>query len=86
MNTKPEHYPSTANSGIADAGAFRIGGSSLVHQPTRFPDGNKVVARCGAYGWATERDARLATWADSRITCPHCLRLNAATARPPVSQ
>lgn len=70
----PRNYPSTANSGIADACAFRVGDSSLVHLPARFPDGNKVIARCGVYGWAAERDARLASWADSLITCARCAR------------
>lgn len=70
----PEHYPRTANSGIADAGAFRIGSSSTVHRPARFPDGNKVVAACGQYGWAAERDARLVSWADALPDCPRCAR------------
>lgn len=68
----PAHYPRTANSGIADARAFRIGGSSIVHRPGRFPDGNKVVAACGQYGWATERESRLAHWADAFPACPRC--------------
>lgn len=70
----PAHYPSTANSGIADARAFRVGDSSLVHEPGRFPDGNKVVAVCGVYGWATERDSRIASWADADITCKRCTK------------
>lgn len=74
LNPRPDHYPRTANSGIADAGAFRIGHSLTVHRPARFPDANKVVAACGQYGWATERDARIATWADSEITCERCAR------------
>lgn len=69
----PRGYPCTANSGIHDAQAFRVGASELVHAPGRYPDANKVVARCGVYGWVVERDGyREATWADSLITCPRC--------------
>jgi len=69
---RPVHYPRTANSGIADARAFRVGNSLTVHQPARFPDGNKVVATCGVYGWATERDSRIASWADAHVDCKRC--------------
>jgi hypothetical protein len=72
IDPRPAGYPRTANSGIADARAFRIGASRLVHRPARFPDANKVVAACGAYGWAVERDARIASWANSLITCTRC--------------
>jgi hypothetical protein len=71
---RPAHYPMTANSGISDAEAFRVGNSQTVHRPARFPDGNKVVAVCGVYGWATERDSRIATWADAVVDCDRCNR------------
>lgn len=70
---RPTDYPMTANSGIYDAQAFRIGHSRTVHSPARYPDANKVIARCGAYGWATERDSRIASWANGEITCARCI-------------
>jgi hypothetical protein len=73
MTVRPAHYPMTANSGIADAEAFSVGDSTVVHRPGRFPDGNKVVARCGVYGWAVERDSRIAYWRNAHVDCPRCL-------------
>lgn len=70
--TTPNGYPSTSNSGIYDAQAFTVGAGTLVHRPAHYPDGRTVVAACGVYGYATETDSRLATWADSYITCPRC--------------
>jgi hypothetical protein len=69
---KPKGYPMTANSGIHDAQAFRIGNSRLVHKPGRYPDANKVVAVCGQYGWVVERDARIASWANAVPDCKRC--------------
>ena len=80
MTARPAHYPMTANSGIADAERFSFNtvpeDGGKMHIPARFPDGNKVVAKCGAYGWATERDARLIHWASGDLAgeydCPTC--------------
>lgn len=72
-NTRPQFYPQTANSGIYDSQAFSVGDSTLVHTPAHFPDGLKVIGKCGVYAWAAERDARLATWRDSEVNCPNCL-------------
>lgn len=73
---KPCCYPMNDSAGIYDAQAFRIGHSETVHSPYRYPDGNKVVARCGAWGRASETDIRLASWADSEITCERCKALS----------
>ena len=73
---KPRFYPDTANSGIYDAQAFTVGKGTTVHKPARFPDGNKVTARCGVYAWVCERETRLAHWADgyssSQTVCKAC--------------
>lgn len=74
---RPDGYPNTVNSGIYDAQAFRIGDASgLVHKPYLYPNGNKVVARCGQYGYVVQSDGfRTASWADSDVTCNNCKRL-----------
>lgn len=72
----PKHYPMTANSGIADANAFTIGERNVIHIPASFPDGNKVTALCGTYGYATERDSRIAHWSsgyvETDVECTTC--------------
>ena len=73
--SRPAHYPMAPNSGIADAEAFRVGNSLTVHSPGRFPDANKVIAKCGVYGWVCEHDGhRLATWANAYPDCERCNR------------
>lgn len=73
VQSSPQHYPMTANSGIYDAQAFSVGKSDTVHNPANFPDGNKVIAKCGVYGWVCEHDGyRLAEWRDSLVTCERC--------------
>lgn len=72
MTNKPKNYPNTANSGIYDAQAFSVGDSEIVHAPNHYPDGNKIVAKCGVYGFATERPSRITTWRNSNITCQRC--------------
>lgn len=76
MKTREEPccYPNNLSAGIHDAQAFWVGlKSTLVHIPYRYPDGNKVVARCGVWGRAGETDSRLAMWSDQDPNCPRCL-------------
>lgn len=70
---RPQFYPQTANSAIYDSQAFSVGDSTLVHTPADFPDGLKIIASCGVYAWAAERDSRVACWRDSEVNCPNCL-------------
>lgn len=70
----PAHYPRTPNSGIADARAFRVGKSPTIHQPNRFPNALKVIAKCGVYGYAAESESRITTWAADAPDCARCAR------------
>jgi hypothetical protein len=78
MVNRPEHYPHTANSGIADAERFVFDSDSSgrMHVPARYPDGLKVTAKCGAYGYA-ETGARGIHWASGYLPeqheCAACL-------------
>lgn len=72
-NLTPPDYPMSAVADIYDAQAFSIGDNILVHEPAHYPNANKVVASCGAYGYGTERPARIAEWRDHSVTCPRCL-------------
>lgn len=63
--------PSWASAGIADARAFRVGNSSLVHEPTHYMP-NLVRGRCGVVAKIVETDEPRASWADSLPTCPTC--------------
>lgn len=58
--------------GIYDAQAFRIGNSETIHEPAHYPTTNMVVAKCGVYGYAVERDSRIADWADELPNCEKC--------------
>lgn len=60
-----------ASAGIVDARAFRVGESEIVHAP-KIARPNQVVGFCGVTATVTERDSRLASWADSHITCETC--------------
>lgn len=75
MTTKNLSVPSNAPiAGIYDAQAFSVGNSEIVHEPHHFPTTNKVVAYCGVYGYAIERDARIVE--ASLLEVPNCPRCN----------
>ena len=62
---------SWATAGIVDARAFRVGNGALVHAPTHARP-NLIRGACGITAHVVERDGRLASWANSLITCPAC--------------
>lgn len=58
--------------GIYDAQAFRVGNSETIHYPHHYPTTNMVVAYCGVYGYAVERESRIAEWAYDYPNCDRC--------------
>lgn len=58
--------------GVYDAQAFTVGNSDIVHEPAHYPTANMVVAKCGVYAYAVERDSRIAHWADAEVDCANC--------------
>lgn len=74
----PQHYPNTPSSAIADARRFTFDtvGAGKMHIPARFPDGSKVTALCGTYGFAGESESRGIHWASGYLAgefdCPAC--------------
>ena len=82
MADKPTHYPNTLNSGIFDAGAFRFDSvnsdnGGKMHLIKSFPDGARVVAKCGTFGNAGADTNRGIHWASGYgaedYYCPTCL-------------
>lgn len=59
------------SAGIVDARSFRVGDSDKVHALSHASP-NKVRGVCGVVAHVSERDSRLASWADAFPDCHTC--------------
>lgn len=74
VDVRPLHSgvpASWRSAGIVDARAFRIGNAETVHGLSHASP-NKVRGLCGVIAHVSERDSRLASWADAFPNCPTC--------------
>lgn len=67
------YHSSWPSAAIGDARAFRVGDSDKVHRPASLAP-NMVTSVCGIWAAVVETDARVAHWADSKVTCKRCLK------------
>lgn len=72
LESTPVANPYWASAGIVDARVFTVGNGTLAHGLSHFSP-NLVRGLCGITAHVTEREGRLANWADSFPTCPTCI-------------